>query len=262
MVIDVLDDELHAMPLDLGGVGLLSATLDKEPAAIGRAADGQLNLLVSGLGQHKLAARYGGASLELNSAQQMVRFLTIPNAAAGKWHLTVPGDVEIKGGADVVSRELDKTARATRFELLPRGGDTTVLTSLNSHFERKEQAVAARCVLFDEVTEAYEGGCACHDDLLGPASRRRSLPLRRSRRFRDHPDRLAAVVALGCWPAKAAAKSSTCGSAKSRSSDTIVLNVSAIKTPAKLKQWQFPRLVNCSMSSASQPCWACSCRAI
>ena len=150
----MLDDGLHTVPLDLGGVGLLSAMLDDQPAAIGRAADGQLNLLVSGLSQHHLALDMV-APLEMTAAQQELRF-RVTNAAVGKWHLTVPGDVEIKNGADVVSREVDAKAKVTRFELLPRGGDRDSKCRSTAICSARDQAVASRCVVFDEVTDAYE----------------------------------------------------------------------------------------------------------
>ena len=37
LTIDVLDDGLHALPLELAGVGIRSALLDGQPASIGRA---------------------------------------------------------------------------------------------------------------------------------------------------------------------------------------------------------------------------------
>ena len=39
------------------------------------------------------------------------------------FELTVPGDVEVRSGAHVVRREVDKAAGVTRFELLPPEGD-------------------------------------------------------------------------------------------------------------------------------------------
>ncbi len=237
LVIDVLDDGLHLVPLDLGGVGLMEATLDKQPAAIGRAADGQLNLLVSGVGQHRLALDMV-APLEMTSAQQVLSF-RLANAAVGKWRLTVPGDVEIKGGADVVSRELDKTAKVTRFDLLPRGGNTTILMSLNSHFERREQAVASRCVVFDEVTEAYERLHA-------------TMTFWVLHRAVDHfsffvPDGFE-VTEIDS-PLLARWDITTEGGRKivnvrlrEQTTDTVALSVSAIKTPSQLTKWHMPRL--------------------
>ena len=155
IAIDVLDDGLHAVPLDFGGVGLLAAKLDDQPAPIGYAADGRLNLLVSGQGRHRLALDMV-APLEMNSAQQYLSF-RLTNAAVGRWRLSVPGDVEIKGGADVVSRSRwMRRPRSPASSCCPARGDCTILMSLNSHLQRREQAVASRCVLFDEVTEAYE----------------------------------------------------------------------------------------------------------
>ena len=108
IAIDVLEDGLHAVPLDFGGVGLLAAKLDGQAAPIGYAADGRLNLLVAGQGRQQLALDMV-APLEMNSAQQSLSF-RVTNAAVGRWRLTVPGDVEIKGGADVVSRHRHRRA--------------------------------------------------------------------------------------------------------------------------------------------------------
>ena len=109
IAIDVLADGMHAVPLDFGGVGLLAARLDDQPAPIGSAADGRLNLLVSGQGRHQLTLDML-APLEMNSAQQCLSF-RLTNAPVGRWRLTVPGDVEIKGGADVVSRAWTRRPR-------------------------------------------------------------------------------------------------------------------------------------------------------
>jgi len=152
--IDVLEDGLHALPLDIGGVGLLAARLDDRDAPIGRGADGRLSLLVEGRGPHRLTLEMVGP-LETTSAQQVLNF-RLPQGAAGRMFLTVPGDVELKTGAAVVSRRLDEAASVTRFEVLPPAGQATILLSLNSHLQRKEQIVAAREVLVDEITEACE----------------------------------------------------------------------------------------------------------
>jgi autotransporter-associated beta strand protein len=237
LIIDVLDEGLHTVPLDLGGVGLMAATLDNQPAAIGRAADGQLNLLVSGAGQHRLSLDMV-APLEMTSAQQVLSF-RVANAAVGKWRLTVPGDVEIKGGADVVSRVLDKTANVTRFELLPRGGDTTIFMSLNSHLQRREQAVASRCVMFDEVTEAYERLHAMmtfwvlhravdHFSFFVPEGfevTQIDSPLLARWDIATEGGRKVVNVRL-----------------REQTTDTVALSVSAIKTPSRLTKWQLPRL--------------------
>ena len=154
LAIDVLEEGLQSLPLDLGGVGLLAAKLDQRDAPIGRAPSGGLSLLVEGVGRHALALEMV-APLETTAAQQMLSF-RLPRAAAGRLRLTVPGDVEIRSGADVAGRVVDHAAAVTRFELLPTAGDATLLMSLNSHLKRKEQAVLARSVLVDEVTAGCE----------------------------------------------------------------------------------------------------------
>ena len=102
--IDVTQDGLHAIPLPLNGVGLRKATLDGEPAAIGRPQTGAPSaLFVSGVGQHKLALEIV-APIEVAAPRQILRF-QLPHAATGRMRLTVPGDVEVKSGATVLRRE-------------------------------------------------------------------------------------------------------------------------------------------------------------
>jgi len=237
IAIDVLEDGLHAIPLDFGGVGLLAAKLDDQAAPMGYAADGRLNLLVSGQGRHRLALEMV-APLEMNSAQQYLSF-RLTNAPVGRWRLTVPGDVEIKGGADVVSRAVDAAAKVTRFELLPRGGDCTILMSLNSHLQRREQAVASRCVLFDEVTEAYE---KLH------ATVTLWILHRAVDRFRFVVPEGFEITEINS-PLLARWEIETEGGRKivnvrlrEQTTETVVLSVAAIKTPSQLKPWHMPRL--------------------
>jgi autotransporter-associated beta strand protein len=152
--VEVLEDGLHAVALDLGGVGLLDAQLDGHSAAIGQPDGGRPVLLVEGLGRHRLALKMA-APLETTAARQVLNF-RLPRPPAARMHLTAAGDVEVKSGADVVSRVVDETAGVTRFELLPRPGDMSLVLTLNSHLQRRQQAIVARSVLIDEITQAYE----------------------------------------------------------------------------------------------------------
>jgi len=154
LAIDVLEDGLHAVPLDLAGVGLQAATLDGRGAPIGRADDGRPTLLVEGIGRHELALEMV-APLQTTAARQVLQF-RVPRPPAARLRLTVPGDVEVKSGGEVASRVVDEAGGLTRFELLPQSGDTTLVMTLNSRLQRQSQAVVARSVLVDEVTEAYE----------------------------------------------------------------------------------------------------------
>ncbi|MBN1394242.1 MAG: hypothetical protein JW959_04410, partial [Pirellulales bacterium] len=152
LIVDVLQDGLHAVLLDLGGVGLRSARLDDRAAPIGLGPDGRLRLFVEGVGQHRLKLEMT-APLETTAARQVLNY-RLPRPPAVALRLEVPGDVEIKGGADVIGRKV--VGGRTRFELLQRPGDTSLLMTLNSHLNRAERLVVARCVLLDEISESHE----------------------------------------------------------------------------------------------------------
>ena len=154
IVVDVLAKGLHALPLDLSGIGLRQAVLDDKPAPIGRDGNGRFVLFVEGLGRKQLQLEMV-APLQTTAATQVLDF-RLPLPPATQFSIEAPGDVEVKSGADVVSRAVDRTAGVTRFELLLRRGDTSLVMSLNSRLQRQQRAVAARSVLVDEITEAYE----------------------------------------------------------------------------------------------------------
>jgi hypothetical protein len=237
LAIEVLEEGLHALPLDLAGVGLLAAKLDGKDAAIGRAPDGRLNLLIEGVGRRQLVLDMV-CPLESNAAQQVLNF-RLPRAPIGRVQLSVPGDVEIRSGADVVSRTVDTEARVTRFELLPRSGDTTLVMSLNSHLQRQQQAVAARCVVVHEVASAYEKlhATATLAVLHRAVDRARfvvpdgfeiteiSSPLLARWDVETDGPRKVANVRL-----------------REPTTETVVLAIAAIKSPCDLKDWRLPRL--------------------
>jgi hypothetical protein len=154
LTLSVLEDGLHAVPLDLAGVGLRGATLDGKGAPIGLADDGRLMAFVEGKGQHKLVLDMV-APLATTAARQILN-LRLPVPAAATLRLTVPGDVEVKSGAPVVARTFDEAAGQTRIELLPQRGDVSIVMTLNSRLKRKDRVVVARSVLVDEVTAGYE----------------------------------------------------------------------------------------------------------
>jgi len=154
LTMSVLEKGLHAVGLDVAGVGLASATLDGKPAPIGLASDGRLTLFVQGEGRHELVLEVV-APLETTAARQILAF-RLPMPSAARMRLTAPGDVEIKSGAAVASRVFDEKAEETRIEILPTRGDVTLVMTLNSRLLRRDRIVVARSVLLDEVTAAYE----------------------------------------------------------------------------------------------------------
>ena len=154
LVVEVLQEGLHTLDLDLADVGLRRATLDGRGAALGRNAAGGLTLFVEGVGRHQLMLELV-AGVETTAARQKLD-LRLPITAATRMRLSVPGDVEIKAGADVVSRVFDEAAQATRFELLPRPGPMSLQMTLNNRLLQTRRVVVARSVVVDEITSAYE----------------------------------------------------------------------------------------------------------
>ena len=147
--------------------------------------------------------------------------------------------MEVKSGADVAAREVDHAAGVTRFELLPPAGDATLVMSLNSHLQRREQAVAARSVLVDEVTAAYEKLHA-------------TISLAILYRAVDHfrfvvPEgfEITEITSplLARWDIQNEAGRKVANvHFREQTNEAVVLNISAIRVPAPLAAWQFPRL--------------------
>ncbi len=154
LTVSVLEDGLHAVGLDIGGVGLRGASLDARDTPLGLSDDGRLTLFVEGKGEHKLVLDVV-APLQTTAARQILNF-RLPTPAPTRMRLTIPGDVEVKSGAPVVERVFDEAAEVTRIEILPQRGDVSLVMTLNSRLLRKDRIVVARSVFLDEVTQAYE----------------------------------------------------------------------------------------------------------
>ncbi len=152
--VNVLAPGLHAVPLSVGQVGLAEATLDGTSAPLGRGDDGRLHLFVEGKGRHRLELA-AVAPLETTAARQVLRF-ELPTPAATRVRLTVPGDVEVKSGAAVLSRAFDEANGVTRIELLPTRGPTVLVMTLNSRLKRLDRVVVAQSVLVAEVRQAVQ----------------------------------------------------------------------------------------------------------
>ncbi len=152
--LEVLQPGLHAVPLSMAGVGLLSATLDGQPAALGRGPDSHVMLFVRGQGVHALQLEFT-APVQTTAAQQTLQ-VQLPAAATSRLNLVVPGNVELKSGAHVVSRVVDDAQGQTRFELLVPQGPWDLVMSLNNRILRRDRVMVARSVILDEVSQAVE----------------------------------------------------------------------------------------------------------
>ncbi|MGI8978529.1 MAG: hypothetical protein ACR2FY_04845 [Pirellulaceae bacterium] len=239
--LEVLNDGVQAIPLDLANVGIRSALLDGKPAALGRNEQGQVILFVEGKGKHELKLALT-ALLQTSAATQTLQ-LTLPSTAATKFTLSVPGNVEVKAGASVISRSFDMAANLTKMELLPPRGGLAVVMSLNNKTLQDQRVVVANSVLVTEVTQGYERIHArvSHRILHGAVDKFRfSVPAGFEVTRVDSP-------LLARWEMKTemvAGKETRVLEAQLRepSSDSVVLEISATRSPPVLENWTLPRL--------------------
>ncbi|MHB8953982.1 MAG: hypothetical protein ACYC4U_13515 [Pirellulaceae bacterium] len=152
--IEVLDPGLHAVPLSLQGVALRSAVLDGTTAPISRNAQGQLVLFARDAGRHRLELEFH-APVVISAAQQSLQ-LRLPAAGSSRLQVVVPGNVEVKSGAEVVQRQYDEASDQTRFELLFQDAALSIVMSLNNRRLREDRVVLSRTVLVSELTTSYE----------------------------------------------------------------------------------------------------------
>ncbi|MCX5659362.1 MAG: hypothetical protein NTW19_06515 [Planctomycetota bacterium] len=237
IVIDVLEDGLHALPLDLSGVGLRSATLNQRGAPIGRNERAGLVVFVQGKGRQTLTLELV-APLQTSAAQQVLNF-RVPTPAAARLRLDVPGDVNIRGGAAVVSRTFDEPARVTHLELLPRAGEVSLVMSLNGRTQRAEQAVVARGVVVDEVTQAYE---RLHASMSMAVLHR---PVERFRFAIPQGFEVTTVDSplMARWAIEPEGERRVLSVyLREPATQTVVITLSAVRTPARLENWSLPSL--------------------
>ena len=233
--VDVLEDGLQQLPLRFSGVGIRAATLDKAPAPLARGPDGRIVLFVEGRGQHTLVLDLL-APLQASAAEQVLN-IQVPTPPSTKLQLVVPGNVEVKSGAAVVSRKL--TADTTQLELLPPSGPLSVVMSLNNRAAQTRQVVVARSVLVDEVTKAYERLHAqvSMSVLYGEAAQFRfALPAGFEVSQVESP-------LLAQWAVEGTdAQRVLTVKLREPAAGTVSMNIVLIKTAVALDDWQLPRL--------------------
>ncbi len=152
--IEVLDKGLHALPLQFSGVGILAAQLDDRPAALAKNDQGETLVFIEGVGRHQLKLEMV-MPVTIDAAQQTLKF-HLPKAVTGNLELSVPGNIEIKSGAEVIRRQVDAASETTQFELVPSNQPVAIVLSLNNKKLRDQSTVIARGVLVAEVTQGYE----------------------------------------------------------------------------------------------------------
>ena len=236
--LEVLAEGVQAIPLELSGVGVLSAILDGQAAALAKGEAGQPLLVVEGRGRYELILEL---VIPIVSAvdRQSLNF-QLPTPSSTHFSLAVPGDVTIKEGAEVIHRHFNVQDGVTRFDILPPAGPTQLSLSLSNRRLRERSAVVARSVLVDEITEAYERlhATVSLGLLHGAAAEFRfvipdgfevtavATPLLARYVLEEGGPRRILRVTL-----------------REPSRETVVVNISAIKTPSQLSEWKFPRLL-------------------
>ncbi len=241
--LEVLGEGLHALPLELVGVGLRRAAIGKASAAIGRDDKGQAVLFIEGVGRHRLLLEMV-APLQTSAAQQSLTF-RLPTPAAARLRLAVPGNVEMKSGARVISRTLDEAVGVTRFEVLLPKEQLSLVMSLNNRMLREQRVAVARSVLVDEITSAYERlHTTVSFDVLHGAAERFRLALPEG----FEPTEVLSPL-LSRWAVATVDNQRVLEIIlREPSTETVVLNVSATRTPARLKDWTMPQLTPLDMA--------------
>ncbi len=155
ILIDVLTEPLQRISLPIKGVALLSAKLADKPAPLGQGT-GHVDLFLAGKGPQRLQleghlpVRRGDAN-----ADRELRF-RLPPVGAGTVRLIVPGDVELRAGPAVLSRNFDATTNRTQFLLPLTPGELHVVIGPNQQQESSQASFVAHSLLINEVTTAYE----------------------------------------------------------------------------------------------------------
>jgi hypothetical protein len=151
---ELLAEGLQAIELPLSDVGVARAALDDKPAAIGRGANGRFTLFASGKGLHRLTLDLL-AAVETSTSQQTLR-IGLPRPAAARMQLVVPGNVEIKSGAQVITRRVDEIAGVTQFTVNVSAESMAIVLSLNNRQLLEQRLIVARGGLVDRLGPTEE----------------------------------------------------------------------------------------------------------
>lgn len=237
LLVEVLEDGLHVLPLEFNGVGLRIATLDDQPAAIGLNEHRQPVLFVSGKGRHRLNVELV-AAVQIAAAQQSLQF-QLPTPAATQLKLAVPGNVEVKGGASVIRRTLAADGNTTNFELLPSREPMSLVMSLNNRLLQREHVIVARSVIVDEVTTGYERiHATVSAAVLHGAVEKLQFSVPAGFEVSDVQGEL-----LSRWVIEKTPEGNRLDVIlREPSKENVVLNISATRTPPLLTGWSLPQL--------------------
>lgn len=233
ITLETLHEGMQLIPLKLSGVGVRGALLDDKPAILAHDPNAGPVLVVTGRGKHTLTLTL--TTPLVTSAAQQTLSVELPHAPAAQLSLTVPGNVEIRSGAAVISREADAEAKQTKLELALAKGPLNVVLSLNNKLLAKDLVSLARSVFVDEMTQSYERLHATVSlVVLHGALESASLELPNGFEVTS-----VASPLVSRWAVEEGVLNITL---REPSTETVVLNISAVRNGPPPEDWRFPQL--------------------
>lgn len=155
LMVEILEDGIHAVPVRFGNLSLQSATLkDGSRAALGFNKNRETILFLNGKGRHEIEFTFASL-VKLETARQTVSF-QLPSATQNRLTVTVDGNIELASGAAVISRAYDAASNRTTFELVPSRAAMSLLMSVNNKKIHEQKSILAKSVFIHELTSNYE----------------------------------------------------------------------------------------------------------
>ncbi|MEO2023400.1 MAG: hypothetical protein ABGX05_16380 [Pirellulaceae bacterium] len=145
---------VQLLSLPITGVSIKRVTIGGKSTAMVRQPNQPVQLVLEQPGIHEVELQLE-LPVQHSAAQQSLGF-QLPNTAATRLTMSVPGNIELKSGASVLSRRVDEQANVTNFELLPVNGPVQLVMSLNNKRLQADRVLQARNVVVAELAEAFE----------------------------------------------------------------------------------------------------------
>lgn len=233
----LLNEGLVRIPMPISGVAIRSATLDDQPASLINQGS-NLMLLVDNQAANKNKPRVLKLEMMLpivtSAAQQTLR-LQLPSSTATQFEIAVPGNVEVKSGASVVSRAYSAEQDQTRFELLLPRQTMNLVMSLNNKQLKDERVIVTRSVSIHELTPNDQSlHTTCSVDVINGAVEQLELLVPKGYEIQSVDTRL-----LSQWSVKKNAQNQatlTVGLREATREDFVV-NIKAVSRSAPDNQW-------------------------
>ncbi|MCH7478948.1 MAG: hypothetical protein IIA14_12725 [SAR324 cluster bacterium] len=106
LMVESLSTGIQLLPLQISGVSIRRVTMGEKSAALIRGPNQSIQLVLDQLGSQQVDLQME-LPVQHSAAQQSLGF-QLPSTAATKITMTVPGNIELKSGASVLSRRIDE----------------------------------------------------------------------------------------------------------------------------------------------------------